>query len=699
MPDLLLNRVRTFLLHSGIWHNDRLIVVAVSGGPDSLCLLHLLWRLHVEGGPALHVAHLDHGLRGAVSAAEADFVAQTASAWGLPASIERYDVAASARRRHQNRQAAARAARYAFLSRIAQYYGAAAVAVAHHADDQAETLLLHLLYGAGPAGLRGMRAVLPWDQWQGYGDVDAEEAELQHCPVAGLHAPLLIRPLLDSTRAEIDAYCAEQRLDPRYDQSNSARYYTRNRIRADLLPHLASYNPQIVTALSRTAHICADDYAFIQAQLDAQWPALAQEYPGSIAFERSYWLALPPALQRYALRRAAQQLTGSDALSYEQVEAGRMVAQQSAHCSHSLGRGLLLQVTPQYLFIGASHNLRKLEHDVAQQQVPQLAVETLTLPVPGTTPLSGPWHVEVRSTAPPLPSDSAARRWWISIDQEQLDGPLLLRRRQAGDRFRPAGGQGSRLVQDFFVDQKIPRSLRNAWPILATPTSIVWIAGLRVDARFQATAATKHTLWIGITAAEPFDIHHDTQHEEQAMHKDIDRVLISAEELQAKVRTLGQQISRDYTDADNLIMVGVLKGCIMFMVDLARAIDLPLSIDFIAISSYGKSTESSGVVRLLKDLDTDIAGRHVLIVEDIIDSGLTLAYLIGQLARRGPASLRICTLLNKPERRTADVSIDYLGFDIPNEFVVGYGLDYGERYRNLPYIGVLKPEVYSRSTE
>ena len=132
----------------------------------------------------------------------------------------------------------------------------------------------------------------------------------------------------------------------------------------------------------------------------------------------------------------------------------------------------------------------------------------------------------------------------------------------------------------------------------------------------------------------------------------------------------------------------------MFMVDLARAIDLPLGMDFIATSSYGKTTESSGVVRMLKDLDTDIAGRHVLIVEDIIDSGLTLAYLRGHLLRRNPASLRICTLLNKPERRRADIPIDYLGFDIPNEFVVGYGLDFDEKYRNLPYIGVLHERIY-----
>jgi hypoxanthine phosphoribosyltransferase len=180
------------------------------------------------------------------------------------------------------------------------------------------------------------------------------------------------------------------------------------------------------------------------------------------------------------------------------------------------------------------------------------------------------------------------------------------------------------------------------------------------------------------------------------MHSDIEHILLENDTIQARVREMGAQITSDYAAIDDLLLVGVLKGCLFFMVDLARAIERPVAFDFIAISSYGQSTESSGVVRLIKDLDIDIGGRHVLIVEDIIDSGLTLAYLREMLARRNPASLRICSLLNKPDRRAADVAVDYIGFDIPNAFVVGYGLDYGEHFRNLPYIGILKPAVYTR---
>ncbi len=181
-------------------------------------------------------------------------------------------------------------------------------------------------------------------------------------------------------------------------------------------------------------------------------------------------------------------------------------------------------------------------------------------------------------------------------------------------------------------------------------------------------------------------------------HGDIAEILLTAEQIQGRVAELAADIRRDYADAQDLLLVGVLKGSVMLMVDLARALERPLAIDFIAISSYGQTTETSGVVRMLKDLDTDVRGRHVLIVEDIVDSGLTLAYLRESLERRNPASLRVCALLSKPDRRTADVQVDYVGFDIPNEFVVGYGLDFAERYRNLAYIGVLRRDVYSHSS-
>jgi len=182
---------------------------------------------------------------------------------------------------------------------------------------------------------------------------------------------------------------------------------------------------------------------------------------------------------------------------------------------------------------------------------------------------------------------------------------------------------------------------------------------------------------------------------------DIKSVLLSSQAIQDKVAELGAQVGADYRaafteDSQDLLLVTVLKGAVFFVTDLARAIPVPTQLEFMAVSSYGSSTSSSGVVRILKDLDRDINDRDVLIVEDVVDSGLTLSWLLRNLATRRPRSLRVCTLLRKPDAVRADVDIAYVGFDIPNEFVVGYGLDYAERYRDLPYIGTLDPKVYEQ---
>jgi hypoxanthine phosphoribosyltransferase len=176
------------------------------------------------------------------------------------------------------------------------------------------------------------------------------------------------------------------------------------------------------------------------------------------------------------------------------------------------------------------------------------------------------------------------------------------------------------------------------------------------------------------------------------VEKGVAEILIDEDDLQRRITELGEEISSDYGGRD-LLLLGVLKGAVFFMSDLMRRLTIPCEIDFMAISSYGASTDSSGVVRILKDLDINIEGRHVLVVEDIIDSGLTLSYLMRMLESREPASLEICALLTKPERREIDVDVRYTGFEIPNRFVIGYGLDFAERYRNLPYVGVLSDDL------
>ncbi len=178
------------------------------------------------------------------------------------------------------------------------------------------------------------------------------------------------------------------------------------------------------------------------------------------------------------------------------------------------------------------------------------------------------------------------------------------------------------------------------------------------------------------------------------MHSDVEKVLFDEQKIQKRIAELGQQISNDY-EGKNPLLVCILKGAVMFMVDLVKSVEIPMEMDFMAVSSYGASSKSSGVVRILKDLDKSIEGRHVVLVEDIVDTGLTLKYLRETLLHRQTASVKIISLFDKPDGRKVDIKPDYYGFTVPNEFIVGYGLDYAEHYRNLPYVGVLKKEVYA----
>lgn len=178
-----------------------------------------------------------------------------------------------------------------------------------------------------------------------------------------------------------------------------------------------------------------------------------------------------------------------------------------------------------------------------------------------------------------------------------------------------------------------------------------------------------------------------------SMVKDIERVLFSEEQIAEKIKEIGAQISKDYEDKNPLI-ISVLRGSFIFMADLCRAVTVPCEVDFMSASSYGAGSVSSGEVKIVKDLDTSVEGRHIIVVEDILDSGRTLSYLLKNLEARGAASIALCTFLDKPDRRVIPVDVDYCGFTVPDEFIVGYGLDYAQKYRNLPYVGILKPEVY-----
>ncbi|NNJ12692.1 tRNA lysidine(34) synthetase TilS [Chloroflexales bacterium ZM16-3] len=501
MHDALTNRVGGFLSARGLRGPDALILVAVSGGPDSLCLLHALAALSRDGGPQLHVAHLDHGFRGEQSAAEARTVAEVAAAWGVPVTLAHVDVPALARSSGEGSQAAARRARYTFLAQAARDTGAHAVAVAHTADDQAETVLLHALRGAGPAGLRGMRPVVGWGEWAtGMLNVELRmlnaEDNARHSTFNIQHSTLLIRPLLETSRAEVLDYCARHGLSPADDPSNRSPRYARSRVRHRLLPALAEHNPQVVAALGRTAQICGDDYDFMQRSLDAAWPSLAAERPGSIELDLAAWRDLHPALRRYALRRAAARL-GAPELSFPQVEAARAAIDAGQPRRTEVAHGLLLE-------FGYNSALIRVAGAPPGPDAPQLSVERLAIAAPGRTPIGDGWECLATPEPPTQPSP-----WWVAIPAEVSAG-LSLRRRRPGDRFRPAGGRGGRRLQDFFVDRKVPQHLRDAWPILVVGETILWVAGLRADERAVAGAG-EGVIWIGIVRETEEEQPHDAR--------------------------------------------------------------------------------------------------------------------------------------------------------------------------------------------
>ncbi len=270
-------------------------------------------------------------------------------------------------------------------------------------------------------------------------------------------------------------------------------------------------------------------------------------------------------------------------------------------------------------------------------------------------------------------------RWGGWVLESARPG-LRVRGWRAGDHL--AGRR--KKVQDLFVDAKVPRSKRETWPLVVAGDDVVTVPGIAAAPGWEDAVSARRDCRVTVLPDE--------------LQAGVSEILIDEETLQRRIDELGATITEDYRGGD-LLLVGVLKGAIFFMADLMRRIALPCEVDFMAISSYGSGVDSSGVVRILKDLDVPVEDRNVLIVEDIVDSGLTLSYLVRNIEARRPASVEICALLAKPERRENDVDCRYVGFEIPNRFVIGYGLDFAERYRNLPYIGVLRDDLIAQSEE
>lgn len=432
------------------------LVVGVSGGPDSLALLDCLARL--LPAERLVVAHLDHGLRPS-AAAEAALVAEAAARRGLRHVGGRADVPTLARAAGQSLETAARAARYDFLAAVARAAGAAAVVVGHNADDQAETILMHLLRGAGAAGLRGMALA---------------------APLPG-HADLrLLRPLLGIDRAAIEAYVRDAGLEPVADASNRDPAFTRNRLRHELLPVLAAHAPHVTQRLREAGHILAAEDDLLSALEDDAWQAVARPASAGVALGRAAWHEQPLALRRRLLRRAVAAVAAAPVeLSFRSIEAARRLAEGRAGGGRAaLPGGVVMAVGYETLDFGRGPA-------TTSDDWPQLTTGAATpLAVPGAVTLTGGW----RLLAEPLPFPDLdaicanADPWTATIALERPQ-PLFVRPRLPGERIRPLGLGGTATLKKLMIDRKIPAAARARWPVVATAEQPVWLAGHVLDDR------------------------------------------------------------------------------------------------------------------------------------------------------------------------------------------------------------------------
>jgi len=459
--------VLNFIQEHHLVSSQHCLLVAVSGGPDSVCLLHILVKLQEELDIRLHVAHLNHQLRGAESEADARYVFNLARRLGIPVTIEQRDVKAYQAQRRISLEEAAREVRYTFLAQVAKSIGANRVAVGHTTDDHIETILMHLIRGTGTRGLRGLQ---PSSRWQFSGD-----------------SLTIIRPLLSVSRDETVGYCQSHKLMPRTDASNLSLSPLRNRIRLQLLPLLKSYNPQVAEALLRTARIAGDDLAFLDEEGARLWDEIVQRQENTIILDKERFLELPSALKRHLLRMSIEELLGNlKDIETRHIEEIMDALTKPAGKRISLPGGLNFSIDYNQYLLGPA--------PTALSPFPLLRAE-FSLKIPGETLLPG-WHVEATIIEPSVVKGMGLidNDFTAYLDLNKTGDKLVVRPRRRGDRFQPLGMSQPKKLGEFMIDAKIPRAWRQRIPIVCSPKHILWVVGWRIDDRVKVTENTKQIL-------------------------------------------------------------------------------------------------------------------------------------------------------------------------------------------------------------
>jgi tRNA(Ile)-lysidine synthase len=493
-PDIVVKRVSRFAQSRGLL-DPGAILVAVSGGQDSLCMLDVLRRLRDDLHLELRVAHLNHMFRGTQSEAEAEFVRELAAKWAIPAEVAAIDVPAYRARHHLAKEVAARYVRYQFLARAAAKLGSTRIAVGHTADDAAETVLINLLRGSGLLGLRGMvssRRLVPGQLGPALEVQDWRTPEL---PVPEATLPDVVRPILELSRSETEAYCLARALPFRVDPSNLDIAYRRNWIRTRLIPELEQHAPGAVERIRATSELLADDHAIVDRIVEQMWSNLAQPREERVEFALKPWLAVEVPLQRHLLRKAVDTIAGSlEGLSRVHVEAAQDVIRRGKVGTRvEMPAGVYLEKGYNSFWVA-----RTIGASPAALSMPEYPV---TLAVPGEAILPdgtiGAGLIEVAPGEMAELSYRAEQRE-AYLDAVKVGSVIEVRRRRPGDRFFPLGMHRPKKLHDFMVDVKVPRGERDHVPIVATPDAIIWVAGYRIDDRFKVTADTRRILWLSL---------------------------------------------------------------------------------------------------------------------------------------------------------------------------------------------------------
>jgi len=468
-PPTLEPRVLSFIREHHLVSSQCCLLVAVSGGPDSTCLLQILVDLKEELGIKLHVAHLNHQLRGDESEADARYVSRLARQLDIPATIEQRDVKTYQAQKRISLEEAAREVRYTFLAQVADSIGADRVAVGHTVDDHIETILMHLVRGAGTRGLRGLQQ---YSRWQ-----------------SSDSSVIVIRPLLGVSREETTDYCHRRQLIPRIDTSNLSLSPLRNRIRHQLLPLLRSYNPQVTEALLRTARIAGDDLAFLDIETSRLWGEVAQKQGDTIALAKDRFRQLPLALKRHLLRKAIEELLGN----LKDIET-RHIDKIIDALAKPAGKRLNL---PGGLVFAIEYDKYLLGPDPAALSPFPILEDEFALRIPGKTRLPG-WQVEATITDPSAikgkPEELINNDFAAYFDLDKAGDKLVVRGRRPGDRFQPLGMSQPKKLGEFMIDAKISSAWRQRIPIVCSPEHILWVVGWRIDERVKVTDNTKQVL-------------------------------------------------------------------------------------------------------------------------------------------------------------------------------------------------------------